>query len=83
MNSCSYRDILGKPETGVHQYRFFGFAIVDTALTAVLALFVASAFKTTFWHAFLIVMLIGLIMHRLFCVNTKLTRLVFGKNIDT
>ena len=37
---CKYKDILGKPKTGLHSYRVFNVAIVDVLFTVLLAKFV-------------------------------------------
>ena len=34
---CRYKHIFGKPNTGIHTYRFFNIAIVDVMLTILLA----------------------------------------------
>jgi hypothetical protein len=38
MTLCKYKDIFGKPGTGVHAHRVFGLASVDVALTVLLAI---------------------------------------------
>lgn len=75
---CKYKDIFGKPNQGVHSIRIFGLAFIDLFLTILLALFIAYMTKQSFIIIFIIVMLLGLIMHKLFCVQTTLTKLVFG-----
>jgi len=41
MASCPNANIFGAPGTGPHSYRFLGVAVVDTALTVLLAMFTA------------------------------------------
>jgi len=41
MASCPNANLFGAPGTGAHSYRFLGFAVVDTALTILLAMFTA------------------------------------------
>ena len=74
--SCPYRDILGKSKEGVHKHRTLGFATVDTVLTALLA-FVIS--RKDFVRVFIGLMLLSVILHKLFCVDSTLTVLVFGE----
>jgi hypothetical protein len=38
---CPSANLFGAPGTGLHSYRFLGFAVVDTALTILLAMFTA------------------------------------------
>ena len=40
---CKYKDALGKPNQGIHQYRFLGVAIVDVIMT-IIAAFIISYF---------------------------------------
>ena len=44
MSSCPYKYLFGEPEKGIHSYSFFGFAIVDTVLTIIVA-FITSYFS--------------------------------------
>jgi fatty acid desaturase len=74
---CKYKDILGKPDQGIHKYRIFNIAIVDVILTILLALFVSYIFKLNFWITLLLVFLLGILMHRLFCVKTTVDKLLF------
>ena len=37
---CKYKDIFGKPKTGLHSYRIFNIAVVDFLLTILLAKFI-------------------------------------------
>ena len=69
MNLCKYKDILGVPGEGVHSLRVFGLAIVDVLATIA----VAYVMKIPVWLAFLI----GIILHRMFCVRTTIDKLLF------
>lgn len=68
--SCKYANILGVPGKGAHSIRFAGFAIVDIALTVVLAIITALITKTSViinivvWFAF------GEILHYVFGTQT-------------
>lgn len=85
MSLCKYKDSLGKPKEGIHSYRFLGIAIADFLLTIVLALVVSGliclVFKTRFLLTFGIslpsLFLLGIILHRLFCVKTTVDKLLF------
>jgi fatty acid desaturase len=78
MNLCQYRHIFGKENEGAHSYRIWNIAIVDLLLTIIGALGLSIYFKQPFWLIFVIIMIIGLVLHRLFCVRTTLTKMVFG-----
>ena len=34
---CKYKDALGKPEKGIHSYRFMNIAIIDVIMTIIAA----------------------------------------------
>jgi len=71
---CKYRDIFGKVNEGVHQYKVFGNAVVDTALTVLAGVVLA---RWRGWNPFVTIaglIILGIIVHRLFCVNTALNR---------
>ncbi len=77
MNLCKYKDILGKPKTGAHSYRIFNIAIVDVLLT-ILASFLISYFsQIPFWKVLIFLFLLGIVLHRLFCVRTTIDKLLF------
>ena len=77
MNLCKYKDIFGKPNTGVHSYRIFNIAIVDVLLTILVAFIIALLIKKPFWIVLLILFLLGIILHHLFCVKTTIDKLIF------
>ena len=77
MSLCQYKNIFGAPNTGAHSYRIFNIAIVDFGLTVLASYFIAKYYLMDFITVFLILMLIGLIMHKLFCVDTTLTKIFF------
>ena len=72
-----YKNILGKPGTGVHSYRFMNIAIVDVLLTLLLAFVISYYTKYSFLYVSIILFILGIIMHRLFCVRTTIDKLLF------
>ncbi len=84
MTLCKYKDILGIPKQGFHKTRLFGFALYDILGTIFIAFLIAFFFyRNILLKAFLIISLIlfvlGIILHRIFCVNTTLNMMIFGK----
>jgi len=75
---CRYKDIFGKPKEGIHKYRIFGIAIFDLLATIILALCISYFFNISFLFTFIILFLLGIILHKLFCVNTTITKLIFN-----
>lgn len=76
---CEYSDIFGKPREGVHSVRICDIALVDVAGTVFLANILSKTFKFKFVYTLLVLLLIAIIIHRIFCVNTKINVMIFGK----
>lgn len=81
LNLCEYRDMFAKPNTGPHQYRIFNIAIVDVVLTILLAYGISWYFNYPFLPTLGILFLLGIFVHRLFCVRTTVDKLIFP-NVD-
>ena len=77
MDLCKYKDVLGKPGTGVHKYRLFGIAIVDVTLTIIGAYLIAIFFKWPILYTTFGLFILGIFFHRLFCVRTTIDKLLF------
>ena len=76
---CKYKHIFGKPNTGLHSYRLFNIAIVDVICTIALAYFIQYYFmpKSHITEIMIYCFLLGIIMHRVFCVRTTIDKLLF------
>jgi hypothetical protein len=77
MNLCKYRNMLGVPGKGVHSYRIFNIAIVDVILTLIVAYIISYIFKKSFFWVSIILFVLGIILHRIFCVRTTIDKLLF------
>jgi len=77
MSLCMYKDIFGKVGTGVHSLRLFNIAIIDTLLTFLLAYIINSELKSNLLLIFFLLILASILIHRIFCVETTLTKMVF------
>lgn len=77
--SCKYANIFGKPNEGVHSYRFMGIAIVDLVLTILFALMISYFFNTPFPFTLIVLLLLGVFFHHWFCVRTTVDKLLFKK----
>lgn len=75
--SCQYKDIFGKPNEGIHSYRFAGMAAVDLVMTVIGSYIAAEYFEYSFLIMFLIFMSVGIFLHYTFCVETTLTKKIF------
>ena len=77
MDLCKYKDALGEPGKGVHSYRFMGVAIADVVMTVIGALLISFLIKKSFLLVLIILFILGIILHRLFCVRTTIDKLLF------
>jgi fatty acid desaturase len=75
---CKYKDALGKPKTGIHSYRIFNIAIADVIMTIIASLIISYFFKFNFWITLIILFLLGIILHRIFCVKTTVDKILFS-----
>ena len=74
---CPYRNIFGRVGEGAHSYRIFDIAIVDVLFTVLGAYLLHRLFSVSFGMMVVSLFLIGIIMHRLFCVRTTVDRVLF------
>lgn len=94
-NLCQYKNIFGAPGTGIHKYRFFNIALVDTLAVLLLAVFITWIWYKKFatkknkkhvgWVLLGVSMslfALGVVAHRLFCVDTTVDKKIFGKQTE-
>ncbi len=83
---CKYKNIFGKPKEGLHKFRLFDIGIIDVAVTVVLAYIIHILIqkygngyikKINFVHILMIVLILGVISHRIFCVRTTVDKWLF------
>ena len=75
--SCPFKNILGEPGKGIHSIRVFDIAIVDVLLTVLLAYLTKG--NRNFFVVLLFWFVVGILLHHVFCVKTKIDILIFGK----
>ena len=78
MNLCKYKNFLGEPGKGIHSYRLFGVAIADVIMTIIGAFVISYLTKWNFWYTLIGLFLLGIFLHRLFCVKTTVDKLLFN-----
>ncbi len=76
MDLCQYKNIFGEPGKGVHSYRLFGVAIVDVIFTIIGAYYISKFYQFPFSYTLLSLFILGIILHRLFCVRTTIDKLL-------
>ena len=78
-NLCPYRNILGKPNQGIHSYRipFVNLAVMDIVMTILLAVLLSWIFKWNIWIVLILCFIAGILAHRIFCVRTTIDKWLF------
>ena len=76
-SDCPYKNMLGKLGEGVHSYRFANLAIVDVIMTIIAAFIISAVFAISFWKVLAVSFLLGIVLHRFFCVRTTIDKLLF------
>jgi Na+/melibiose symporter-like transporter len=77
MNLCKYKNLLGVPNKGIHSYRFMGVAIADVIMTIICAIIISFFLKKSLVYTCITLFILGIILHRLFCVRTTIDKLLF------
>jgi hypothetical protein len=75
---CKYKNLFGEPKKGIHSYRFMNIAIVDVVQTVIGAFILSRLLNINFWITLVCFFILGIILHRLFCVKTTLDKFFFG-----
>ena len=79
--TCRYKNALGKPGEGVHSYRIFNIAVVDVTMTVVAGYLISYFFKICFFCTTAVLFLLGIALHRIFCVETTVDKFLFGPTV--
>lgn len=75
---CKYADMFGIPGQGLHKYRIFNIAIADVLLTFIVAYLINLMFpKYSYITILIMLFLVGIMLHRIFCVKTTIDKLIF------
>jgi prolipoprotein diacylglyceryltransferase len=84
MSLCQYKNMFGFPNEGAHSIRIYNIAIVDVVATIIAAYFIHQYIQKnygkmniSFIQTLFILFLIGIILHRLFCVRTTVDKVLF------
>jgi hypothetical protein len=84
MNLCKFSNSLGIPNKGIHSIRLFNVAIIDVIFTILGAFFLYYSInklfkiKISFWIYLIVLFILGILLHKLFCVETTINKLIFG-----
>jgi len=77
MDLCKYKNILGETGKGIHSYRLFGVAIADVSMTIIAAALISYFLKYSFVTTLIILFILGIVLHKIFCVKTTIDKLLF------
>ena len=75
---CKYKNALGIPGQGIHSFQIGGIAVADVVMTIIGALIISWITKFNFINTLIILFLLGIILHRAFCVRTTIDKLLFS-----
>ena len=75
---CKYKNIFGKPGEGLHSIRFMGISIFDVIIVLLAALLISYIYKISIFYTIIPIFFSGIIIHRMFCVQTAIDRLLFS-----
>ena len=87
MSLCKYKNIFGEPNTGIHSIRVFNIAIFDVLSTIIGAIVIHQIIIISIldmgniiklWMVIVSLFILGIILHRLFCVRTTIDKLLFN-----
>ena len=77
-NFCHYKNSLGEYNKGVHSLRFLNLAVVDVIFTFLFAYIIAYYSDTSFVLNTVLLFGLGVLMHKIFCVETTINKFIFG-----
>lgn len=74
---CKYKNALGEPNAGFRKYRIFNISIYDTAVVILFGVLISYFSGYNLWITLAVLFILGIIIHRLFCVRSTLDKLFF------
>ena len=76
---CKYKDLFGKAgsTSGLRKYRIFGIAVLDVTVTLICAVLIAWIFRLPYIPTIIAIFILGIFVHRAFCVRTAVDRMIF------
>ena len=76
---CQYKNMFGEPKSGWRKkYRIFNISYIDVLVVLIFCGIISWFSKYPFLFVTLIVFILGIIVHRAFCVRTTVDRFLFG-----
>jgi hypothetical protein len=78
MSLCKYSESLGKPGEGLHSYRLFNIAMMDVIGTVIGGYALSYYMDYSPISTIMLLFLLGIFLHRIFCVKTTVDTFLFG-----
>ena len=77
---CKYKDMFGEAGStaGLRKYRIFGIALLDTVVVLLSAILIAWTFRLSYIKTIIAIFILGIVVHRAFCVRTAVDKMIFG-----
>ena len=75
---CKYKNIFGQPNKSLHSIRLFNIALIDLFGLIFGAHILKKLFLNNYYFSFIFLFLLGIFLHRLFCVKTTIDKLLFN-----
>jgi len=74
---CQYKNAFGELNKGIHSYKLFYISVLDVLITVVIAYLISFFYNISFPITLGVLFLLGILVHRLFCVRTTVDKLLF------
>lgn len=76
---AKYKNLFGETgkHTGMRTYRIYNIAIYDTVIVLICSFILSLIDGYPFWLNALVIFILGIIVHRAFCVRTAVDQLLF------
>jgi len=74
---CKYANLFGPLGQGIHSYRAYNIAYLDILVTIVASLLISYTFNIPLFYTILAMFVLGVIVHRVFCVRTTVDKFLF------
>ena len=76
---CKYKNLFGEPNKGWRsKYRFLDISYIDAIVVILFGFVISKIMNYPITYTLVVLFIAGIIAHRLFCVRTKIDRLIFG-----
>ena len=75
---CKYKNLFGEVGKGIHSYRICNIAIADVLMTILGAFIIRLFTNYNFSLILLILFLLSIVLHHIFCVKTTVDKFLFS-----